>query len=135
MYCILSTEYYNTFIMGMHNFRELKIWQRSMTLAEEVYKATSTFPKEEIYGLTSQLRRCAVSVPSNISEGSGRATNRQFKHFLEFSMGSCNEIQTQIDLANRFKYVTKEENERIIDEALQVYKMILAFYNSLKDDQ
>ena len=68
-----------------------------MTLAEDVYKATSTFPKKEIYGLASQLRRCEVSAPSNISEGSGRATNRQFKHFLEFLMGSCNEIQTQID--------------------------------------
>jgi four helix bundle protein len=121
--------------MGMHNFRELKIWQRSMTLAEDVYKATSTFPKEEIYGLSSQLKRCAVSVPSNISEGAGRATNKQFKHFLEFSMGSCNEIQTQIDLANRFNYVSKELNDQIVNEALQVYKMILAFYNSLKEDQ
>jgi four helix bundle protein len=120
--------------MGMHNFRELKIWQRSMGLAEEVYKSTGAFPKEEIYGLSSQLRRCAVSVPSNISEGAGRATNKQFRHFLEFSMGSCNEIQTQIELANRFNYISKELTDRIIDEALQVYKMILAFYNSLGND-
>lgn len=117
--------------MGMHNFRELRIWQRSMDLAESIYKITATFPKEERYGLVSQLNRCAVSVPSNISEGAGRATNKQFKHFLEYSMGSCNELQTQIELAKRFKYLTKDSLDKINDEALQVYKMILAFYNTL----
>jgi four helix bundle protein len=105
-------------IMGMHNFRELRIWQRSMDLAEAIYKITATFPKEERF-------------PSNISEGAGRATNKQFKHFLEFSMGSCNELQTQFELANRFNYITKDSLDKIIDEALQVYKMILAFYNTL----
>ncbi len=73
--------------MGMHNFRELRIWQRSMDLAEAIYTITATFPKEERYGLVSQLNRCAVSVPSNISEGAGRDTNKQFKHFLKYSMG------------------------------------------------
>lgn len=121
--------------MGMHNFRELKIWQRSMDLAEVVYKMTSSFPKEEIYGLSSQLKRCAVSIPSNISEGAGRATNKQFKHFLEFSMGSCNEVQTQVELAGRFNYISVEVKHTIVDEALQLYKMILGFYNSLKDDE
>ena len=119
--------------MGMHNFRELRIWQRSMDLAEIVFKINATFPKEEKYGLVSQLNRCAVSVPSNISEGAGRASNKQFKQFLEFSMGSCNEIQTQLELAKRFNYVTKESGDKVIDEAFQVYKMILAFYNSLGD--
>ena len=80
--------------MGMHNFRELKIWQRSIDLAETVYKTTCDFPKEEKYGLISQLRRCSVSVPSNISEGAGRATNKQFKYFVEISMGSCDDLQT-----------------------------------------
>lgn len=78
--------------MGMHNFRELRIWQRSIDLAEMIYKITADFPKEEKYGLTSQLRRCCVSIPSNISEGAGRATIRQFKYFLEISMGCCNEL-------------------------------------------
>ncbi len=120
--------------MGMHNFRELKIWQRSMDLAEVVYKMTLSFPKEEIYGLSSQLKRCAVSVPSNIPEGAGRASNKQFKHFLEFSMGSCNEIQTQTELAGRFNYISNEIRTQILDESIQVYKMILGFYNSLKDE-
>ena len=79
------------------------------------------------------MKRCAVSVPSNISEGAGRASNPQFKHFLEYSMGSCNEIQTQIELAVRFNYISKETGNKIIDEAVQVYRMILAFYNTFGD--
>jgi four helix bundle protein len=121
--------------MGMHNYRELKIWQRSMDFVVKVYEVTADFPKEERYGLTSQLRRCAVSVPSNISEGAGRGTNNQFKRFLEYSMGSSNEAQTQIELACRVKYLKREIADSLIDEALQIYKMILTFYNSLKNDK
>ena len=117
--------------MGMHNFRELKIWQRAMDLAVEVYKIVDTFPKEEKYGLSAQAKKSAVSVPSNISEGAGRATNNQFKYFLEISMGSNNELQTQLELARRFNYITQEVTDKIIDEAIQVYKMTLAFYNTL----
>jgi four helix bundle protein len=120
--------------MGMHNFRELKIWQRSMLLAEKVYKATAAFPKEEKYGLISQLRSCAVSVPSNISEGAGRSTNKQFKYFLEISMGSCNELQTQLELSFRLNYIINYLSNELVDETFQVYKMILAFYNSLSSD-
>ncbi|MBC7867571.1 MAG: four helix bundle protein [Gloeobacteraceae cyanobacterium ES-bin-316] len=115
----------------MHNFKELKIWQRSMKLAEDVYRLCASFPKAEIYGLSSQLKRCAVSVPSNISEGAGRATNAQFKYFLEVAMGSCNEIQTQLELAARFGFTGRENTDTIIDETSQVYKMILSFYNTL----
>lgn len=121
--------------MGMHNYRELKIWQRSMDFVVKIYEVSADFPKEERYGLTSQLRSCAVSIPSNISEGAGRGTNKQFKRFLEFSMGSINEAQTQVELAFRVNYLSKEIYESLIDEALQIYKMILAFYNSLKDDE
>jgi four helix bundle protein len=120
--------------MGMHNYRELKIWQRSMDFVVRIYEVSADFPKEERYGLTSQLRSCAVSIPSNISEGAGRSTNKQFKRFLEFSMGSANEAQTQIELASRVKYLQKEIADSLVDEALQIYKMILSFYNSLKDE-
>lgn len=120
--------------MGMHRFRELKIWQKSMNLAENIYKISDKFPKEEKYGLASQIKRSAVSIPSNISEGAGRRTNRQFRQFLEYSMGSCNELQTQLELAIRFKYLDEGEGLIILDEALQVYKMILTFYNSLADN-
>jgi len=120
--------------MGMHNFRELKIWQRSIDLAEMVYKTTYVFPAEEKYGLISQLRRCSVSVPSNISEGAGRGTNKQFRYFLEISMGSCNELQTQLELSFRFSFISKEVLDKLNDEILQIYKMILVFYNSLKSE-
>ena len=118
----------------MHNFRELKIWQRSIELAEVVYKTTVNFPLEEKYGLVSQLRRSAVSVASNIAEGAGRATNKQFKYFLGVAMGSCNELQTQLELSFRFGFLTKEEVDRLNDEIIQIYKMILVLYNSLKDE-
>ena len=120
--------------MGMHNYRELKIWQRSMDFVVKVYEVSVKFPSEEKFGLTSQLRRSAVSVPSNISEGAGRGTNRQFRRFLEFSMGSINEAQTQIELAGRVQYLKNEIADSLIDEAVQIYKMILGFYNSLKDE-
>ena len=116
----------------MHNFRELKIWQRSMDLAEIIYKLTASFPREEKYGMISQLQRCAVSIPSNISEGAGRATNKQFKYFLEMSMVSCNELQTQLELSFRFSYMEKEVLDKTAAEALQIFKMILSFYKSLK---
>ena len=119
--------------MGMHNFRELKIWQRSMDFVTQVYEVCALFPAEEKFGLTSQLRNCAISIPSNISEGAGRASNKQFKRFLEFSMGSINEAQTQIELAFRFKYIGKDQFDLLIDEALQIYKMMLTFYNGLQD--
>src|SRR5258705_12055927 len=109
--------------MGMHNFRELKIWQRSMDLAEIIYKLTDGFSEEGKFGLSSQLKRCVVSVPSNISEGAGCGTNKQFKHFLEMSMGSCNEVQTQMELSCRFGYINNEVLDKIADEALQIYKM------------
>lgn len=118
----------------MHNYRELKIWNRSMEFAVRVYEVSSLFPKEEKFGLTSQLRRSAVSVPSNISEGAGRGTNKQFKQFLEYAMGSINEAQTEIELAYRVKHLAKNDYDFLIDEALQIYKMILAFYNSLKNE-
>lgn len=104
-----------------------------MDLAEVVYRLTDRFPREEKYGMISQLQRCSVSIPSNISEGAGRGTNKQFRQFLEMSMGSCNEVQTQIELSYRFGYINKEILDKTIDEAVQIYKMILAFYNSLKD--
>lgn len=121
--------------MGMHNYRELKIWQRSMDFVVRIYEISAEFPKEEKYGLTAQIRSCAVSIPSNISEGAGRGTNKQLKRFLEFSMGSANEVQTQIELACRVKYLKKDIADSLIDEALQIYKMILAFYNTLNDEQ
>lgn len=79
-----------------------------MDFVERIYQISAEFPREEKYGLTAQIRSCAVSIPSNISEGAGRATNSQFKYFLEIPMGSINEVQTQLELAHRFGYIKKE---------------------------
>ncbi len=115
----------------MHKFQELKIWQRSIEFVVQVYELVQCFPADERYGLTSQLKRCSVSIPSNISEGAGRSTNARFKHFLEFSMGSCNEAITQLELAYKLKFIIEEQRNELTDEANQIYKMILGFYNTL----
>ena len=83
----------------MSTFRNLLIWQKSMTLTTQIYQLTSTFPKEEIYGLTSQIRRCSVSIPSNIAEGYGRESDKEFLRFLNISIGSLFEMQTQLEIA------------------------------------
>jgi four helix bundle protein len=93
---------------------------------------SKNFPKEELFGLVAQVKRCAVSIPSNIAEGAGRATTPQFCYFLEISMGSCNELQTQIELAKRFGFILEDKANKLIDEAFQIYKMVLSFYNTLK---
>jgi four helix bundle protein len=94
----------------MHNFKELKVWKESMELARKIYKVTKLFPNEEKFGMTSQLRRCSVSIPSNIAEGCGRNSNKEFGHFLNISIGSSYELETQILLATDFEYLTIEQS-------------------------
>jgi len=101
--------------------KRLLAWTRSMDLVVRVYELTKGFPKEEVYGLTAQLRRAAVSVPSNISEGAAGRSQEQFKNFLSIAIGSLNEISTQLEIALRVGYLefTKCENtEGLVDECL-----------------
>lgn len=107
----------------MHNIKELKIWNKAIELATDVYSVTKNFPKEEVYGLTSQLRRAAVSIPSNISEGAGRNSNNEFKHFLSIANGSCYELQTQIILSNNLNFITTEECDKLILKIEELQKM------------
>lgn len=93
--------------MGPH--KNLRVWNESMELAKKVYQLTANFPKEELFGLVSQMRRCAVSIPSNIAEGYGRGTNAELIHFLYISLGSSNELDTQVELSRRFAYVNDED--------------------------
>ena len=88
------------------NHKSLDAWKFAMELSEEVYILTKAFPREEVYGLTSQMRRAAVSVPSNLSEGAARSSQREFSQFLSISLGSLAELETQLFLAERFEYVT-----------------------------
>lgn len=115
----------------MHEFRKLRVWERAMELAESVYKLSGDFPKEERYGLTSQLRRAAVSVPSNISEGAYRNSNKEFNYFLGIAGGSAGEVYTQIELAKRFGFITSEKAEGVLDEADAVKRMIYKLQKQL----
>lgn len=116
----------------MHRFEELKIWQKAMDITEDCYRATDDFPKEEKYGLTSQLRRSAVSIPSNIAEGAGRNTNGEFRQFLGIANGSSFELLTQLYLSKRLNIITEEKVRPIIDEVVQVTKMNYALQQTLK---
>ena len=98
-----------------------------MLLTKEVYALTRKFPKEELYGLTSQMRRCAVSVPSNIAEGSQRKTDKDFGNFLFISKGSLSELETQLILAQELNYCTNEEMEPLLMKIDEIQKMLHAF--------
>lgn len=117
----------------MHRFEDLKIWQKAMDVVENSYRVTSTFPKEEKFGLISQIRRSAVSIPSNIAEGAGRNTNGEFMQFLGIANGSSFELLTQLYLSERLNLITQEKVRPIINEVLEVTKMNYSLHKSLKN--
>lgn len=91
--------------MAVLSYRDLIAWQKAMDLVAEVYRLTASFPKSEMFGLTNQLRRCAVSIPSNIAEGQGRSTTKDFVHFLHIARGSLQEVETQLAIAARLNFL------------------------------
>jgi four helix bundle protein len=93
----------------MHQFKKLQVWDKAVDLAIEVYKMTRNFPMEEKFGLTSQMRRCSVSIASNIAEGAGRNSNGEFVHFLGIADGSANELETQAVIARRLNYLVEKD--------------------------
>jgi four helix bundle protein len=113
------------------NFEKLEVWQQSMNFVEDIYELTSSFPREEIYSLTSQLRRAVVSVPSNISEGAARRTNKDFKNFLYVAKGSLNETITQLRIANKLGYIDDENLETALNKANRINKMLFKLIKSL----
>ena len=114
------------------SFRDLHVWQKSMQLTVAVYRITQDFPREEMYGLTSQIRRSAISVPSNIAEGQGRLNSTEFRQFLGIARGSLCELQTQLELARALQL----GKPKLIDEAEslshEIGKMIFGFLESMK---
>ncbi len=117
----------------MNTFRDLLIWQKAMLLVTKTYATTSSFPKEELFGLTSQLRRCAISIPSNISEGFGRGSNKDYHRFLSISMGSLFEFQTQIEIASNLNYISVENFNEIFDESRELERMLSSFIKKVKE--
>jgi four helix bundle protein len=116
----------------IQSFRDLQIWQRSMQLAVAVYRLTKDFPREELYGLTSQIRRSAISVPSNIAEGQGRLNLGEFKQFLGIARGSNCELQTQLEIASTLGLGNPDLLREAGALSEEVGKMIYAFLKSLK---
>lgn len=112
-----------------HNFRELNIWKKGIELTKEVYALTNEFKKEETYGLKSQMNRSAVSIPSNITEGSGRSTKKEFNHFLNIALSSSYELETQLILS---KEIFGIEIEQTISKTNEIQKMIAGFQRTLK---
>ena len=96
--------------MKIISHKDLKVWQESMTLVENIYKITSEFPKEEMYGLTSQIKRASISVPSNIAEGAGRKSNVEYMRFLYIALGSLSELETQLEIAVRLSFTSHNES-------------------------
>ena len=117
----------------MHNFKELKIWQKSMNLATGIYELLIEYPDFEKYGLTSQLRRSVVSIPSNIAEGSGRESNKDFRRFLGIALSSAFELETQLILSNRFGFISEKKFEDHSVKLQEVQKMIFGFRRSLNN--
>ncbi|MDT7830246.1 four helix bundle protein [Pricia sp. S334] len=114
-----------------HNFRKLKIWSEGISLVRDSYKMTRTFPEYEKYGLANQMNRCAVSIPSNIAEGSSKGTDRHFGKFLETSLGSAFEWETQLVVAFNEGYIKEEKFKNLKDRIQQLQKMISRFRGGL----
>ena len=117
--------------MKIKSYKDLNIWKRSIEVVEDVYKTTKNFPKEEIYGLTSQLRRAAVSIPSNIAEGFTRLHNKEYRQFLYISLGSCAELNTQIIISSHLSYLSSEKANGILKEIEEISKMIMGLIKKL----
>jgi len=117
--------------MKVKNYQELIAWQKSMDLVEQIYDASRTFPREEIYGLTSQLRRAAVSIPSNIAEGQGRRTTADFVRHLSIAYGSLREVETQILIAARLRYSDSLTSDKVMNLAGEVGRLLNGLMASL----
>jgi four helix bundle protein len=118
--------------VAVKTYRDLLAWQRAMDLVVAVYKCTRCFPREELYALTNQIRRAAVSVPSNIAEGQGRGIGAEFRHHLRISQGSLQEVETQMILAERLGYVTKADVELAMCLAAEVGRLNRSLHASIK---
>ncbi len=116
----------------MKDFRELQVWQRSHQLTLEIYRVTKQFPKDEQFGLTSQMRRASASIPANIAEGCGRAGDAELKRFLNIALGSACELDYHLLLASELGYLSPADYRPLADDALELRRMLGAFIQKLK---
>ncbi|MDG2433308.1 four helix bundle protein [Flavobacterium sp.] len=116
----------------MGTFRDLLIWQKAMLVVTDIYAITNNFPKSEIYSLTSQLRRSAISIPSNIAEGYGRHGSKDYLKFLNIAIASLFEMQTQIEIAYNLKYIDQTQFNKLYEDSREIERMISAFSRKIK---
>jgi four helix bundle protein len=116
----------------MKNFRELKVWQKSHELTLSIYKVTGRFPKEEMYGLTSQLRRASSSVPANIAEGCGRKGDAELSRFMQIAMGSASEVEYHLLLAKDLGFMDGKQHLKLENETIEVKRMLASFITAIR---
>jgi four helix bundle protein len=121
-------------MMKTQHYRDVRVWQKGMELARDVYRYTQQFPKQETFGLTSQMRRAAVSVPSNIAEGKGRLTDRAFTVFLGHARGSLFELETQISLASDLGYLGEKEGRALAEQCAELGRMLNGLLNTVRKE-
>jgi four helix bundle protein len=119
----------------MNTFRDIKVWQKAMNFVTNSYKNTRSFPQEEMFGLTSQMRRSAVSIPSNIAEGFGRKSTNEFIRFLQISMGSLFELQTQFEISKNLGYLSESEYDELFADSREIEVMLSSFIRSIKQNK
>ncbi len=115
----------------MKSFKELRVWQAAMNLVEKIYRLTQNFPKQETYGLASQMQRAAVSIPSNIAEGHTREHIKEYLHHLSIAQASLAELETQLEISGRLKYVLSDELNELLSEVSSLGRQMYALRNSL----
>jgi len=118
--------------MSVQSYRELLVWQKAMDLCVEVHGAALLFPKQEVFGLSAQINRAVVSVPSNIAEGQGRRSTPDFIHFLSISRGSLNEVETQLTLAMRYGYLPPADHDVLLEQCFEIGRMLNGLIDSLE---
>lgn len=115
----------------IRSFKDLKIWQKGIEVVQDVYRITKDFPKEEMYGLTTQMRRAAVSIPSNIAEGFKRFHNKEYKQFLYITLGSVAELETQLIISDNLALIKKEDRELVCDKLDHLSRMVTLLMRKL----
>ena len=119
----------------IRTYRDLIVWRKSVALVTSVYRATKDFPSHELYGLTSQMRRCAVSVPSNIAEGYGRRATGDYLRFLQIGIGSVYELQTQLEISKNFGYLAESDSTRLLEDLAEIERMLASLTSKLRSPQ
>ncbi|HET9908931.1 MAG TPA: four helix bundle protein [Anaerolineales bacterium] len=119
----------------MKDFRQLKVWEKAHQLALAIYKETKKFPKEELYGLTSQIRRASMSIPTNIAEGCGRNTDAEFARFLQIAMGSASETEYQLLLSHDLGFLNKHQYDNLNLDVTEIKRMLVSLLKTLRADR